>query len=170
MFRRTSRLVGLAVAVLAATATAHGQGPMLMLPIQDQVPEVPNIDGPVQRLPLGEPPNIRFVVPISPNTGMPTMPGQTDNKRSPLAELAALSNDYVDPRYIANSQRPDDPGIWERTRDGYKESLHHLCSDYKRFYWSENLVYVGVAIGIAAPMANTQFDQRIRDEIGRAHV
>lgn len=171
MLRRIGRNLGLALALFAGVASVRGQEPALpMAPIQGQLPELPNTLPKVQRLPFdpaptpppapAPTPQPQVEVPISPNTGLPQLNG---DKRYSLADMAELGNNYIDARYVVNSQRPDDLGLWERTRDGYADTLHRLVRDYKRFYLSENLLYVGLAVGIVAPFANTDLDQRIRD-------
>jgi hypothetical protein len=102
-------------------------------------------------------------VKISPNTAMPRLGAPQEQKIFTLAELALKSSDYIDVRYIANSAHPDDLGLFERGRDYYGDQIHRLVSDYKNFYSSENLLYVGLAVGVAAPLANTHADQTIRD-------
>ena len=47
--------------------------------------------------------------------------------------------------------------------DAYHEQGIRLLLDYKQFYWSENMAYVGLAVLIAAPLANTNADQQFRN-------
>lgn len=173
MHGRAVQIVALLVAVLGITAGARGQGPAPPLAMPPEPTEAPETEPTVKRVPfddLGVAP-ASFDLPFSINTGMPQRDPQadqgTDQKLYPLTDLALFSNDYVDPRYVNNSQFPDEPGIWERTRGGYHEQVIRFCDDVKRFYWSENLLYVGLSIGIAAPLANTDADRRIRDNYQR---
>jgi hypothetical protein len=69
----------------------------------------------------------------------------------------------MDVRYVANSQHPDDLGVWEQLRVGYGDQFHRLWNDAQNFYCTDNLLCVGLAIGAAAPMANTHADQGIRN-------
>ena len=78
-------------------------------------------------------------------------------------QLALESGQWIDPRYLENSQHPDDMGLFEHLRTGYGDQFHRLVEDYSHFYLSENILYVGAAIAIAAPLANTHADQGIRD-------
>jgi hypothetical protein len=80
-----------------------------------------------------------------------------------IVNVALQSSEYMDPRYVANSLHPDDPGLWERTRVHYGDQIHRLVNDYKNFCFSENLVDVGIVIAVAAPIANTHADQGIRN-------
>ena len=94
---------------------------------------------------------------------MPRGDGIPYQKIYSMANLALMSSEYMDPRYVVNSQYPDEPGIWERTRDGYGEQFHRLWSDTLNFYWSDNLLSIGLVVGVAAPFANTHADQGIRN-------
>ncbi len=165
MRRRAFQFIVFAL-VLSTSTRARGQDETPFTPIGIQLPEVPRSDAPVQRLPIDEPREFvepKLIVPISPNTGMLKIESDAEARVFSLAELAQLGNDYIDPRYVINSMRPDDLGIWERTRSGYGEQFHRLCQDTKQFYWSKNLLYLGLAVAVAAPIANTQLDQRIQD-------
>jgi hypothetical protein len=94
---------------------------------------------------------------------MPRLEQFKDGGNIGMVQLAFDSGQYMDPRYLANSEHPDDPGIWEMMTTDTGVQLHRLVRDYKDFYWSDNLLCVGVAIAIAAPLANTNADQAIRN-------
>jgi hypothetical protein len=100
---------------------------------------------------------------VSPNTGMFKLDETQDAGNIGNAQLAIESSQYVDPRYIANSQHPDDLGIWEGLGKYYGPQFHRLVEDYKNFYLSENILWLGVAVAVAAPLANTNADQEIRN-------
>jgi hypothetical protein len=100
---------------------------------------------------------------VSPNTGMPTIESTQDDRVLPMAELAIRSGQYIDARYVENSLYPDEPGIWHRSVDHAGDQLHRLVEDYRNFYLTDNLWHVGIAIGVAAPFANTHADIGIRD-------
>ncbi len=128
------------------------------------VPSViaPNIPAPLFREPLPPDPVLpppKFEVPVSPNTGLPSQKSPEDYRSFAVAELALQSSDQIDARYVANSRHPDDMGVWEIFRETTKEQAHRLIQDYKNFYLTENMLYVGGAVAIAAPIANTRMDQ-----------
>jgi PAP2 superfamily len=100
---------------------------------------------------------------ISPNTGMARLGPPQEPRMISLVDVALKSSAYMDPRYVANSLHPDDPGLWERMHVHCGDQIHRLVNDYKNFYLSENLVDVGIAVAVAAPIANTHADQGIRD-------
>src|SRR5262249_55540769 len=50
-------------------------------------------------------------------------------------------------------------GTWDKVRQDYELGK----DDYKNFYTWNNLVLVGLGIGVAAPLANTHADQGIRN-------
>ena len=156
MRRSALWLLGYALLALSA-ATAHAQESVPIPLVSEAVVSFPKLN---PLLPDEAP---KLTVKISPNTGMPILDTPEEQKIYPVAELAALSSDYLDVRYAANSAHPNDIGLWERLRDSSGEQIHRLVKDYKTFYWSENLLYVGLAVGIAAPIANTHADQGIRD-------
>ena len=131
-----------------------GQENPSIVSIPFEIPSVPSVATPK----TSEPP---IESEISPNTGMARLVTPEVMKNYTITELAMLSSEYIDPRYIANSANPDRLGIWEKLRDGYGEQLHRLVRDYKNFYLSENLLYVGLAVGLAAPIANTPADQNL---------
>jgi hypothetical protein len=133
-----------------------------------EIRNLPGIDTPAPAEPLilsdvpkaSEP---KADVRISPNTGMPRLGTPQKPRMISLVDVALQSSEYMDPRHAANSLHPDDPGLWERTRSHYGDQIHRLVNDYKNFYLSENLVDVGIAIAVAAPIANTHADQGIRN-------
>lgn len=155
----------------AQESTQVLQLPQLPGPIQEDAP-TPLPLPPTEEPPLFEVPRFEPKVepkpelPVSPNTGMPVLP-QPEPLGQPrplsMAEHALTSGDYYDPRYICNSLHPDDPGAWTLLREGYGDQIHRLWSDYQHFYWSRNLIYVGISILIAAPIANTQADREFRE-------
>ena len=100
---------------------------------------------------------------VSPNTGTFKLDSAQQEVNIGNVRLAIESSQYVDPRYIANSQHPDDLGVWERAGNYYGDQFHRLVQDYRNFYLSENVLYVGCAVAIAAPLANTNADQEIRN-------
>ncbi len=127
---------------------------------------LPKLPDPVFSVPMPKDPTgaaSNLEVPVSPNTGLPRSEATGEYKTLATAELALRSSDQLDARYFANSQHPDDMGVWEILRDSGIEQGSRLCQDYKNFYWSENLFYVAGAVAIAAPIANTQMDQRFAD-------
>jgi membrane-associated phospholipid phosphatase len=109
----------------------------------------------------------RFEAPISPNTGMPSLDAPQEARTYPLVESALRSGEWIDCRYAANSLFPDEMGVWERTRVEYGEQFHRLHDDARHFYCGRNLIYVGIAVAVAAPLANTRVDQRVNDWYGR---
>ena len=169
MRRTVIHHVGLACCLLSLTASLlHAQGPPLKgpsssNPLADFLKQEP-VPGPVL-LPQ-EPPRDNNLEPmISPNTGMPVAAATQapDSSFLPLAELALQSSEYFDPRYIAHSQ--GNHGAWrEQIREAYQDQLYRLItSDFKNLYWSENTLYMGLAVGAMAPIANTNVDQQFRN-------
>ena len=159
MRRRVLWILGFALLVHGSTAPYACAQDLPPIPIIVDMPDTPPANA-AKPLMLND---ANVDVKISPNTAMPRLGSPQEQKVFTLAELALMSNDYIDPRYIANSAHPDDLGLWERGRNHYGDQIHRLVNDYKNFYLSENLLYVGVAIGVAAPLANTHADQGIRD-------
>ena len=100
---------------------------------------------------------------ISVNTGMPKLAAVQEGGNIGIVHLAIESSQYIDPRYVANSQHPDDLGPWEGMGKYYVGQLHGLVQDYKNFYLTENMLCLGAAVAIAAPLANTRADQEIRN-------
>ena len=153
MCRLDARRLGYALILLASLpALASAQLGPPDFPAPFALAESSN----VARSPLAPP---KVETGVSPNTGMPRLEPPSELKNYSIAELAMQSSDYMDARYVANSQNPDAHGVWEKLRDGSGEQLHRLVQDYKNFYLSENLLYVGLAVAVAAPIANTQADQ-----------
>ncbi len=166
MRRPSLWICGLALSVLCGTAApvCAQEGPPLPRLFSD-IPAAPKVDKAAET-PLVEEsktPEPKLDVNVSPNTGLPRIESSDEKKFAPLSELALQSSDYIDPRYVANSQYPDEPGIWERTRTGYGDLIHRSLTDAKNFYLSKNLLYVGIAVGVAAPFANTHADIGIRN-------
>lgn len=129
---------------------------------------MPSIDTPASGEPLmlSDAPKAsqpKVDVRISPYTGMAKLEGPQEPRMISIVDMALQSGESMDPRHAANSLHPDDPGLWERTHVHYGDQIHRLCNDYKNFYLSENLVDVGIAIAVAAPIANTHADQGIRN-------
>lgn len=155
------RCLGFAVAALIAFAPCvRAQQGMRVLPDFSLPPPFPQVepqpsaaDAPAE-FKAGE---------ISANTGMPKFDATQEGGNVGNVHLAIESSQYIDPRYIENSQYPDDPGLWERAGKYYGDQFHRLVQDYKNFYLTENLLYVGVAVAVAAPLANTNADQAIRN-------
>jgi hypothetical protein len=108
-------------------------------------------------------PTVPLSIPMSPNTSMPRFEQPQGGDNIALMQLAIESSQYMDPRYLANSSRPNNLGYW----DNLKAGSHHLCGqivqDYKNFYLTENMLFLGAALAVAAPLANTDADQGIRD-------
>jgi hypothetical protein len=102
-------------------------------------------------------------VQFSPNTGMPRIENAPAQPPLTVADLAYLSSDFVDQRYIGNTQRHLEVGPWDRMRDGCGEQFHRLWNDATIFYRGENLLHVGLVVGIAAPLANTSADREIQE-------
>ncbi|MSU77541.1 MAG: phosphatase PAP2 family protein [Gemmataceae bacterium] len=173
--RRTSvskLLLALALSICGPTVVFAQLEPKLDpividLPMVVPVPAVidPNIPNPVFRMPPADPaiPAPKFELPVSPNTGLPRPEVAPEYNAHAMAVLAFNSSNYTDPRYIANSYHPDDMGVWEILRDSGKEQTSRLLQDFKNFYLSENMFYVAGAVALAAPIANSQMDQRFRD-------
>lgn len=162
MRRPIFRLLGFALAVaLTAPVPARAQedGPPPLVTFG--LPAVPKLEAPMEPATLTEAPKVD--VPISPNTGMPRLEQPKEGNNIGMAQLAIESNEYIDPRYVLNSQHPDDMGLWERARNGTGEQIHRLVRDYKNFYLSENLFSIGASVAVAAPIANTHADQGIRN-------
>lgn len=113
-----------------------------------------------------QPGDLTLPAPISPNTGMPKLENPPDEKApgyQPLVVQALQSGDYIDPRYIENSNHSNAPTHREMMRAAYQDQVTRLLYDFKYFYWGENLCYVGLAVAGAAPIANTHADLGIRD-------
>jgi PAP2 superfamily len=174
MGRRAFRCLGFATAALIAFASCARAQEGLIAPIP-----IPQVEAPqevkiapipiplaqaAQEVKVAADPANEFKAPeISPNTGMPRFDAAQEGGNIGIVHLAIESSQYIDPRYIANSQHPDDLGLWERAGKVYVDQFHRLVQDYKNFYLTENMLYVGVAVAIAAPLANTHADQGIRD-------
>ncbi len=163
MARRVLRCLGFASwALIVFAPSASAQQGMRVLPdlfaplaiLQTESPE-PTIAADIR--PIFKTPE------VSPNTGMFKFDEAQNGGNIGNVQLAIESSQFVDPRYIANSQHPDDLGVWERGVNYYGDQFHRLVQDYRNFYLSENLLYVGAAVAIAAPLANTHADQEIRN-------
>lgn len=164
MRRRVLGILGTTLVMLFPAASAgRAQDIQPPIPKLADLSTLPKLDLPVPAEPLlvGAAPN--FDVKISPNTGMPKIDGAADKQVFPLAALAIQSSEYIDPRYVANSQYPDEMGIWEHARVGYHDQFHRLINDFKVFYLTDNMLYLCAAIAAAAPLANTHADIGIRD-------
>jgi hypothetical protein len=102
-------------------------------------------------------------IPMSPNTSMPLLEHPQGGDNIGLAQLAIESSQYLDPSQMVYSRGPGELNYWDRL----KVESHHLCGqivqDYKNFYLTENMLYLGAALVVAAPLANTDADQGIRD-------
>ena len=151
--------LALSMAVLAAPiGRAQESGPLP--PEVLGLPAIPEVELPAES---AAPAEVKAELKVSPNTGMPRLEQSLERANIGMAQLAIESTDYIDPRYVANSLHPDDMGIWESMCVGGHEQGRRMVRDYKNFYLTENLLYVGVAIVVAAPLANTHADQGIRD-------
>ena len=169
--RRLLILPGLALLMLATTAAlASAQDAPPTEPTPIDITNIPKVDDPpasylAPPVPKAEEPQtdgLKVDAEVSPNTGMPRLDAPAEEKKNyTIADLTILSSDWIDPRYVENSSNPDKIGIWEKFRDGYGGQIHRLVQDYKNFYLSENICYVGLAVGVAAPLANTRVDQNI---------
>jgi hypothetical protein len=169
MRRRGFWMLGFALTVLVSTASfAPAQAPSPAIPKLIDINTLPKIEIPTPaeppKLEEGPKTNERKVeVEISPNTGMPRLGEPQEQKIFTIAELALQSSDYIDIRYVENSAHPNDPGIYEKVRTHYGDQIHRLIQDYKNFYLTENMLYVGLAVAVAAPFANTHADHGIRN-------
>ena len=165
MRRRFLRLLGFALSVLCGVASVtHAQEDRPIPPMFIDLPGIPTPDAPQPPIVQAEAPkNVEPNLEISPNTSMPRMETAPAAKTIALTELALVSNEYIDPRYAENSSHPHDMGLWEKLCTCTGDQFHRLVIDYKNFYLSENMLYVGLAVGIAAPLANTNFDQNFRN-------
>jgi hypothetical protein len=164
MGRRALRCLGFATAALIAVASSAGaqQGMRVLPDVLAPVPTQPVAPSDQSKLATDAP--AEFKAPeISPNTSMPKFDATEEGGNIGNVHLAIESSQYIDPRYIGNSQHPDDPGCWEHLHTIYADQFHRLVQDYKNFYLTENMLYLGVAVAIAAPLANTHADQGIRD-------
>jgi hypothetical protein len=147
--------------VLLFTSPALVQAQGLQPPVLELIDrETP--PRPIEGIPPKAMPNLD--VKVSPNTGMPRL-GAPQEPAPPatLVEAALHSTDWIDPRYIENSQHPDDLGLWVRNRVACGEQIHRLVEDYKNFYCTSDVLCLGVAVAIAAPLANTHADVGIRN-------
>src|ERR1019366_5143051 len=127
MRRRFLSLLGFTLALLCGPVPfARAQNPQPILAIPVDVPGLPNLAAPVQP-PLSDgvakPSEPNLDVKISPNTSMPRIGPPAEQQLHPISELALQSSEYIDIRYVANSAHPDDPGIFERTRDHYGDQI-----------------------------------------------
>lgn len=160
MGRYGFRLLSLALTVALATAApGRAQEEQTILPIRAELPTIPTIEAPLEPVSADLP---KFELQISPNTQVPKLETPRVGNIA-ITQLAIESTEYMDYRYVKNSQHPDDMGLWEHLCTGSSEQIHRLVSDYKNFYLSDNLFAVGAAIVVAAPIANTHADQAIRE-------
>jgi hypothetical protein len=153
------RRLGLILSLMLAACAAGGASAQELaprVPVLRDALEPPKFEDPAVKAPEPD-------VKVSPNTNMPQVGQPGDFAVIPLVQHAMLSNGQIDPRYVANSQFPDDLGIWERTRNSYGDQGIRVLQDARRFYLSENMLYVGGAVLVAAPIANSHADQGIRD-------
>ena len=157
MFRLGLVAFGIAIFTLGMTASgAQAQSNLPPIPRFLEVPATPKADTPPA--PLDE-----IKVEVSPNTAMPRLDTPAPETLHTISEVARLSSEYVNPRYAENSAHADLPGLWERTRTHYGDLIHRTIEDYRTFYCTENILYVGAAVAIAAPIANTHADIGIRN-------
>lgn len=159
MHRRVLRIVGSALLTIGSLASlTRAQDKPLAIPaviVPSSVPATTPASPPVG----ADKPTADVEIKVSPNTNVPRV--ESAPKVLTVAKLAHDGSGYLDPRYAANSLHPDDPGLWENLRVGCGEQVHRLVDDYKNFYLSKNLCYVGAAVAIAAPLANTQADRQM---------
>jgi len=161
MHRRAFSLLGLAlsIAVVAVPAARAQEDRPVAAPFLG-MPTAPRLDPPKE---FAAPEENKAELKVSPNTGLPVIDQPKNGPGIAMAQLAIESSEYINPRYIQNSLHPDDPGFWERMCTGGHEQFRLIFQDYRNFYLTENMRYVGVALAIAAPLANTHADQGIRD-------
>ncbi|MBI1831163.1 MAG: hypothetical protein HYR84_06920 [Planctomycetes bacterium] len=100
---------------------------------------------------------------ISPNTSMPRLGAPEEPRNSALVDAAIESSRYVNPRFVANSSSRGELGFWERSGANGHDQTCRLVEDYRNFYLTSELAYVGLALAVAAPIANTHADQGLRD-------
>lgn len=161
----------------ACTAELHAQirpyrprqeSPTYTWPKRVEIPPPP-VDGPIISVSASSPttpvtmPTIPLCIPISPNTSMPILEHPEGGDNIALMQLAIESSLYMDPRSLASYHRQNELGLWDRLDLGAHRLCGDIVQDYKNFYLSDNLLYVGIAVAIAAPIANTEADQSIRD-------
>ena len=159
---RRSRIRNLALCAAAWLALASSVGAQGTRVLPDLFAPLALLQ--VEPVMVSENPGAALMPPeVSENTGMPRFDAAQEGGNISIVHLAIESDQYIDPRYIENSQHPDDPGIWERLVTGSGGQIHRLVQDYKNFYLSENIFYLGGAVAVAAPLANTHADQAIRD-------
>lgn len=161
MVRLASRWFGLALTALLAVG-GHGRAQEAVQPVAATLPLWPALDAPRAEPVSADLP--KFDLRISPNTQTPSIEQpQIGPANIAMMQLAIESTEYMDERYLKNSMHPDDMGLWEHFRTGTGDQIHRLLADYKNFYLSENILGVGVAVAIVAPIANTHADQGFRD-------
>ncbi len=104
---------------------------------------------------------LSFGVQTNPNTGQTVL---TQPRRYELSELAILSGS---PMGISEKPHTGPTSTfsdrWHALPHQYEDQFFRLLSDYRNMYCSENVLCLGLAVVIAAPIANTNADQRIRD-------
>lgn len=162
MGRRSIRILAfIAGALLALAPRASAQNIMQVLPEVCAPLSIFQV-APASPTALVDVSNRPKLPEISPNTNMPRFDSAREGGNVGPVDLAIESSQFIEPRYIENSQHPDDMGLWEGLGAYYRPRLRGLAEDYKNFYWSENLLYLGGAIAIAAPLANTNADQTVR--------
>jgi hypothetical protein len=104
---------------------------------------------------------LSFGVQASPNTGQIIV---TPPRRYEIAELAILSGTQAgiaEKAYSGPTTTFSDR--WHALPYEYEDQVHRLMSDYKNMYLGEGILCLGLAVAIAAPIANTHADQGIRD-------
>ncbi len=104
---------------------------------------------------------LSFGVQTNPITGQTIV---TQSRRCELAELALLSGTSLGisekPKLGVESTFSD---RWHSLPREYEDQFQRLLCDYRNMYLSERALGLGLAIALAAPLANTHADQGIRD-------
>jgi hypothetical protein len=123
----------------------------------------PHWDGEVIAASAPSEPIVPLNIPMSPNTSMPRLEHPQGGNNIALMQLAIESSQYMDPRYPVYSNPGNELGFWDSFQVGGHQLCGQIVQDYKNFYLSENMLYLGAALAVAAPLANTDADQGIRD-------
>jgi hypothetical protein len=100
--------------------------------------------------------------PIMPDARDPAMqPELAPRPKSILthSELACAHENPPDPPFYQSPIQRFSDGVVDETRG----LVHTILCDYKNMYLTANLAYLGLAVGIAAPLAETHADQTMRD-------
>jgi hypothetical protein len=106
-------------------------------------------------------------------TGLPVIPKRQLAELPQTAILAATSGDLVGVGPAVCLKPADEPRepfcprsyqerVWH-VHDTATEQMNRLCHDFENMYLSKNVIGLGLAVAVAAPLACTSADQEARD-------